>query len=89
MVLIGVGWSFSRYQNTGEMSKDCRPSDQKSAVLVMVTQLRVFYLVSLLLASYVQTTPRPEKMKVSKVQRELSRAEHSHLCPFGLGRASL
>ncbi|XP_036044941.1 epididymal secretory glutathione peroxidase isoform X2 [Onychomys torridus] len=31
----------------------------------MTMQLRVFYLVPLLLASYVQTTPRPEKMKMN------------------------
>ncbi|XP_032740979.1 epididymal secretory glutathione peroxidase isoform X1 [Rattus rattus] len=46
------------------MNKDRRPSDPKSAVLVMAIQLRVFYLVPLLLASYVQTTPRLEKMKM-------------------------
>lgn len=71
------------------MNKDRRPSDPKSAVLVMAIQLRVFYLVPLLLASYVQTTPRLEKMKVSKDHREHSRVEHGHFCPFSLSCKSL
>lgn len=57
------------------MHKELRSHTDDLQTLIMTAQLRASYLFPLLLAGFVQTNPKPEKMKVSDYQRKWVRVQ--------------
>lgn len=62
-------------QKADEVHKELRSHTDDLQTLIMTAQLRASYLFPLLLAGFVQTNPKPEKMKVSDFQRKWVRVQ--------------
>lgn len=75
LACAGLGQSTPGCQKADEVHKELRSHTDDLQTLIMTAQLRASYLFPLLLAGFVQTNPKPEKMKVSDYQRKWVRVQ--------------